>query len=166
MKQIRTETENDQEIVQMRCEPTRGTHALLRVITTGSLKEKNSAMTTVYIAMLRANEARWNTQNAILDKAYAKRGILTSKNVNMVYRQSHQMVPTNNVAQQIGKESEKEQGLNTLTKPDECPNCRSKRPIIQLACKRCKFCIECTNNTICKNTKPDYTEHLSKRLRA
>jgi hypothetical protein len=40
LKQIRTETENDQEIVQMRCEPTRGTHALLRVITTGSLKEK------------------------------------------------------------------------------------------------------------------------------
>ena len=162
LKQIRTETENDHEIVQMRCEPTRGTHALLRVITTGSLKEKDSAMNTVYIAMLRANEVRWNTQNAILDKAYAKRRILTSKNVNTVYRRSHQMIPTNNVAQQVGKESENKQAPNTPTKRDECPICGNKRPTIQLACKRCKLCIECTSHTICKSEKPDYIESLPK----
>ena len=72
------------------------------------------------------------------------------------------MVPINNAAQQIGKESENEQELNTPTKRDECPNCRNKMPIIQLACKRCKLCIECTNHTICKITEPDYIKNLPK----
>lgn len=61
--------------------------------------------------MIRENEARWNKQNAILDKTYGRREILTSKNVNMGYRRSQQMVPTNNAAQQI--DTEHEQDTNT-----------------------------------------------------
>ena len=76
------------------------------------------------------------------------------------------MVPINNVAQQIGKERGGEQELNAPKKRDECPNCRTKRPVIQLACKRCKLCIECMNHTVCKSTEPDYIENLPRRFKA
>ena len=104
LHQIGTETEGDKEIIQMRCEPTKGTHALLRTITTGTSTETDGAMVAVYTAILRANSARWYTQNAILDTAYARRGIITSKNTNEIYRRSHQIVPFNEMAQQVGKE--------------------------------------------------------------
>jgi hypothetical protein len=106
--QIGTETEGDNEIIQMICEPTKGIHALLRTITTGTSKETDGAMVAVYTAILRANSARWYTQNAILDTAYARRGIITSKHTNEIYRRSHQIVPFNEMAQQVGKEKANE----------------------------------------------------------
>jgi hypothetical protein len=163
LRQIGTEIQGDKEIIQMRCEPTKGIHALLRTITTGTSKETDSAMVAVYTAILRANSARWCTQNTILDTAYARRGIITSKNTNEIYRRSHQIVPFNEMAQQVGKERENKE--DDQEKSEECPNCKSERPIIQLACNKCKMCIECTNHTICKYITEKYAESLPKRLR-
>ena len=53
----------DPEIIQMRCQPTKGPHTLVRAMATGSVEEKDSSMMMLYLAMLRANAARWKSQN-------------------------------------------------------------------------------------------------------
>ena len=48
----------DPEIIQIRCEPTKGLHTLIRTMATGSVDEKYNGMITPYLAILRANAAR------------------------------------------------------------------------------------------------------------
>ena len=66
----------DPEIIQMRCEPTKGLHTLVRAMATGNVEEKDNSMITLYLAILRANAARWKIQNKALRRGYRNIGII------------------------------------------------------------------------------------------
>ena len=73
-------------------------------MTTGNTKEKDSSMTTLYLAMLRANLARWKSQNKILRKAYIIRGVTADHSMNLVYRRTHKLVPGDEYRQYTAEE--------------------------------------------------------------
>ena len=140
----------DPEIIQMRCELTKGLHSLVWTMSTGSTKERDSSMITLYLAMLRANAARWESQNKILRKAYRVRGIIADHTMNQIYRRTHGLVPgdeNRQYTEEMMTADENDDGEHIDT---TCPSCKSPKIQLQLTCKRCKQCLKCMNITVCK----------------
>ena len=150
----------DPEIIQMRCEPTKGLHSLVRTMSTGSTKERDSSMITLYLAMLRANAARWESQNKILRKAYRIRGIIADHTMNQIYRRTHELVPGDEYRQYTAEMMTADENDDDNHIDTTCSSCKSPKIQLQLTCKRCKQCLKCMNITVCKFAPRKYIDAL------
>ena len=162
----------DPEIIQMRCEPTKGLHSLVRTMSTGSTKERDNSMIALYLAMLRANAARWESQNKVLRKAYRTRGIIADHRLNLIYRRTHELVPGDEYRQYTAEMMTTEENDDNNHENTTCSACRSPKIQLQLTCKRCKQCLKCMNITVCKfapqeciDTLPSYIKQWAKATR-
>ena len=134
----------------MRCEPTKGLHSLIRTMATGSIKERDNSITTLYLAMLRANAAQWKSQNKLLRKAYRTRGIIADHTMNLIYRRTHELVPGNKYRQYTAEEMMADVDEDGNLTDASCSLCKSPKTQLQLTCKKCKQCLRCMNTTVCE----------------
>jgi ssDNA-binding Zn-finger/Zn-ribbon topoisomerase 1 len=154
----------DPEIIQMQCKPTKGLHTLIRTMAMGSVEEKDNSMITLYLAILRADAARWKIQNKALRREYRNRGIIADHTMNLIYRRTHELVPGDEYRQYTAKI------LETSTFEEEndtnktCPQCGSQIQL-QLTCNKCKQCLKCMNIAVCRFAPRNFIDALPPTIR-
>ena len=104
------------------------------------------AFASSYAQDVQTVKSDWTVASENKIVVVSKRTVQLDDVKNGLHREYVQFKYKNKTAQQVGRENDNNEDVQRNNK--ECPNCKNKRPVIQLACDKCKICIECTNHTI------------------